>query len=86
MPDPYKFNETEIRPKVAGCCIFDDVCYNFRLEVASDVISGVFVELVGMDDSVQFGDSRSTYYRDLRAAHFVMDDECRRHRRAQVNT
>ena len=39
-----------------------------RLEAASDVISGLAVELVGMDVPVKFDDSG-----DIRAAHFVMD-------------
>ena len=45
---------------------------------ACDFISGVAVELVGLDVRVQFGDSRSNRSRDIRPAHFVMDDERRR--------
>ena len=33
------------------------------------------VERVGTDVHVKFGDSRSNSNRDIRAAHFVMDDE-----------
>ena len=45
---------------------------NFRLEVVSCVISGV---ALSMDVPVNLGDSRSNCSRDVRAAHFVMDDE-----------
>ena len=51
---------------------------NFWLEVANDVISGVAVEYVIMDVRLKLGDSRSNRSRDIRAAHFVMDDERRR--------
>ena len=51
---------------------------NFRLEVVSDVISNVGVEYVGIDVRAKFGVSRSNSYRDIRAAHFVMDDDEKR--------
>ena len=35
------------------------------------------VEYVGTDVRVKFGDSRSNRSQDIRAAHFVMDDERR---------
>ena len=38
---------------------------NFRLEVASDVISGANVGLVGMDVAVKFGDSIPNGSRDI---------------------
>ena len=34
----------------------------------------VAVDLTGMDVPVKFGDSRSNRSRDIRAAHFVMDE------------
>ena len=46
----------------------------FLPEVASEVISDMVVELTGMDVRVTFGDFRSDGSRDIRAAHFVMDD------------
>ena len=44
---------------------------NFRLEVDSDVISGVAVDNVGVDVPVKFGDSRSNAFRDIPVADFV---------------
>ena len=44
---------------------------NFRLEVASDVISGADVEQIGMNIGVKFGESRSNRARDIRLSHFV---------------
>ena len=37
--------------------------YNFRPEVAGDVISGVVIENVGVDVIVKFGYSRSNGFR-----------------------
>ena len=58
---------------------FSAFCSNFdncRSEVAGYVIfPDVVVERVGTDVHVKFGDSRSNSNRDIRAAHFVMDDE-----------
>ena len=51
------------------------LCKNFRQEVASDVISGVDVEQVGMNTRVKFGDSRSNRSRDIRLPHFVTNDD-----------
>ena len=48
---------------------------NFRLEVVSEVISGVAVEYRGVDDPVKLGDSGSNRFRDIRLPHFVTDDE-----------
>ena len=39
---------------------------NFRLEVVSDVISGVVVDPTDMKVRVKFGDSRSNRSRDIR--------------------
>ena len=48
---------------------------NFRLEVSSDVISGMDVEQVGMNVRVKSGDSRSNRARDIRLPHFVTNDD-----------
>ena len=50
---------------------------SFRLEVASDVISGVFVDPTSLKVRVKFGDSRSNHSRDigLRLPHFVTNDD-----------
>ena len=45
----------------APCFKFD----NFQPEVASDVISGVFVEPTGVKVPVKFDDSRSNRSRDI---------------------
>ena len=47
---------------------------NFRQEVVSDVISGVTLQLVGMDVPVIVGDSRSNLSRDSRAADYVTNE------------
>ena len=50
---------------------------NFRPEVASDIISGLSVDEVGLDVFVKFGDSRSSpsrNSRNIRADQFVMDE------------
>ena len=47
------------------------LCDNFRPEVASDVISGAFVEPAGVKVRVKFGNSRSNPYPDIRLPHFV---------------
>ena len=39
---------------------------NFRLEVDSDVISGVVIDLAGVKTLVELGDSRSNRSRDMR--------------------
>ena len=51
---------------------------NLRSELVSDVISGVAVEWVGMNVPIKFGDSRSNRLQDIRATHFVMNDDERR--------
>ena len=51
------------------------LCDNFRPEAASDVISGVGVEQVGMKVRVKFGDSMSNRYRDIRLPHFVTNED-----------
>ena len=47
------------------------LCGNFRPEIASDVISGVGVQQVGMNVHVKFSDSRSNRSPDIRLPHFV---------------
>ena len=55
--------------------VFRDNC---RLEVAVDVISGMAIEYVGVDFHVKLDDSRSNRSGDIRAAHFVTDDDASR--------
>ena len=43
--------------------------------MARNVISHIVVDLVGMDVNIKLADSRSNRSWDIRAAHFVMDDE-----------
>ena len=42
--------------------------------MVGDIISGVAIEYVGLDAPVKFG-KRSKRSRDIRAAHFVIDDD-----------
>ena len=51
------------------------LCDNFRPEAASDVISGVDVEQVGMNVHIKFGESRSNRFRDIRLRQFVTNDD-----------
>ena len=46
------------------------------MEAASEVVTGVAVEQIGLNVWVKSGDSRSNCSSDMRAAHFVVDDEC----------
>ena len=63
-------------PETAFSIIFR---YKFWPEVASDVVSGVATDLVGLDVSMKlFVYSSSNCSWDIPAAHFVMDDERRR--------
>ena len=39
------------------------------------LVAGDVIEYVGVDVPVTFGDSTSNRSRDIRAAHFVMDDD-----------
>ena len=48
---------------------------NFRPEVVNDIISSVTIEYVDVDVRAKFGDSRSNRSRDIRVAHFLMDDD-----------
>ena len=58
-----------------------------RLEAAGDDVTfGLAVEYLDTDVGVKFGDSRSNRSRDIRVAHFVMDDDERQRRRTQVIT
>ena len=59
------------------------VCDDFRPEAVSDIMSDKAAEYAGMSLFVNFGDSRLNRFRDIRAAHFVMDD---RRQRTQVVT
>ena len=78
--DPLLNRSQEILLETVGCGIFASFFReNFRPEVVIEVISGFALERIGMDGLVKFCDSRSNHCRDIRTAHFVMDDE--RHRR-----
>ena len=57
---------------------------NFRSVVASDVISGGYMEAGILNVRVKLGDSRSNRYRDIRLPNFVKDDDERQ--RTQVVT
>ena len=62
----YSFNHSrDIPPDAVGGGIFDCFPYNFRPEMANDVMSGVVVDNVGMDVCATFGDSRSNGFRDI---------------------
>ena len=56
------------------CAVFNWL-FCSRLEAASDVLSSVPVEFVDMDVDVKFCDPWWNRSRDVRAAHFVLDDE-----------
>ena len=45
-----------------------------RLEVDSDVISGIAVDNVSMDVPIKFGNSRSNGFTDIRGADFVSNE------------
>ena len=62
------------------------IAFCSKLEAAGDVISSAVVELVGVDFIVKFGDSGSSGSRDIRTAHFVMDDDNDERRGTQVVT
>ena len=64
-----------IRHKALEDGIFDSFYDNCWPEVASGVISGRTVDYVSVGVNVKFGDPRSNRSRDIRAAHFVMDDD-----------
>ena len=53
---------------------------NFQPEVVSDVIPcpSVTVEWADLDVRMKLGDCRPNRYRDIRAVHFVIDDDERR--------
>ena len=66
----------EIPLEAVGCGIFDSLFhYNFLSEVDNDVISGVAVDIVGMDVCVKFGDSRSNGFWDIRGADIFMSNK-----------
>ena len=66
--DPRLNRSREIPLEAVGGGVFDCFTYNFRPEVDNDVISGMAVNNVGMDVSVDFGDSSSNCFRDIRGA------------------
>ena len=70
-----KRRATQIRPKAAGGILDGFSRCSFRPEVASDVITGVVNQDVGMHVCANFGDSRSNRSRDIRLPHFVMNDD-----------
>ena len=51
----------EIQPKVVGGGILRVFRDNYRLAVASDVMSRIAVGYVGVDAHVKFGDSKSNH-------------------------
>ena len=65
--DPRLNHSREIRPKAVGGGIFNRFLNvdNFQPEEVSDIISGVVVELRGMDIQVKLLDSRSNRSRDI---------------------
>ena len=65
----------KFRRRSAFSTVFLD---NFQPELVNDVINGVTEEQVGVDVRVNFVDSKLNRSRDIRAAHFVMDDDERR--------
>ena len=56
-------------------------CNNIRLEIVSDVVSGVAVVSVGMDVHVKFCDFRSNGSRDIRGANCVSNEQTNEHDR-----
>ena len=69
--DPYLNRSREIPPEAVGGGIFHFFSLNFRPEVDNDVIFGVAVDYVSVDVLVNFGDSRSNGFRDIRWANYV---------------
>ena len=59
------------RPKPSEAALSTVFPYNFRPEGDNDVISGMTVDNVGMDDPIKFGDSRSNDFQDVRGDVFV---------------
>ena len=56
--DPCFNHSREIPPKPSQAVFLTVFCYNFRLEVDTDVIYGVAVDYVGIGVKIKFGDSR----------------------------
>ena len=74
--DPYLKRSEEILPEAAEGGISNHFSAdNFLPEVAVDVISGAALEYVRMDVPVKFDDPMPNRSQDIRAAHFVMDNE-----------
>ena len=91
LDKPVKFHDRrltrsqEIPPEATWGGVLDHFL-NFddcQSEVASDVISGVVVDLSSMDVHVKFGGSRSDHSRDIWLPQFVTEEL---HRPAQVIT
>ena len=77
--DPSSNRSREIAPEAVEGGIVDRFFpYHFRPEVDNDVISGVTVDNVGLDDRVQFGDSRSNIFRYIRGADFGSNERTNR--------
>ena len=71
-----KRRATKILHKAVGSGIFDSFfCDNFWSEVASDVKAATIVDYGDIDIRVKYGDSGSNRPRDIRVAHFVMDND-----------
>ena len=66
----------EIPPETVGGGIFDRFRNfdNCQSEVASDVISGIAVQYVGVDVCVKFGESRLNHSQDIRLPQFVKNE------------
>ena len=94
LPGQAKRRATKIRPNAVRCGIYGRFLnfYKCRLEVVSGTISIVALECVGFNVRVKFADVKPNRSGDIRAAHFVIDDERRRRmpnerrRRTQVIT
>ena len=74
--DPRLNRSQEIEHVPVGGDILDRF-FNFdncQPEVASDLISCMAVQYVGVDVCVKFGDSRSNRSQDIRLPHFVTED------------
>ena len=75
--DPRLNCSREIPPEAVGGVIYGrlSIVDNFRPEAATDVISGAFVDPIGMKVRVKFDDSRSNHSSDIRLPHLVTTDD-----------
>ena len=71
---PHSKRSREIRLEAIRGGILD----KFQLNAVNGVMSDVIVDYTSADAHVKLGDRRSNRSRDIRAAHFAMDDERRR--------